>query len=226
MDSGLKKRWIIAAVCIVIIAAAAIGGIGYWRYLRTTPQYSLALIVDAARRDDKADLDRLVDTGAVVDGFVPQVTEKAADIYARGMSQSIVRRIATVAQPLLPAIKGRARDELPKLIRKQTDRFSHLPFAGFVLGADRYLDIAVEGNIAIIRSKLPEHKFEFTMKRSGDVWQIVDVRDDELATRIAQAIGQEIIGIAASGELKRAGQTLGISNLQNLIKQAEEAIQQ
>lgn len=226
VDSGFKRRSLIAVICLSIITAAAAGIIVYWRYLQTTPQYSLALIVDAGRRDDNADLERLIDIGAVVDGFVPQITEKAADIYARGMPRNIVSRIELVARPLMPAIKDRAKAELPSLIRKQTDRFSHVPFVGFVLGADRYLDIAIEGDIARIRSKLPEHPFEFTMRRSGDVWQIVDIRDEELATRIAQAIGQEIIGLATSGGLRRAGESLGVSNLQNLIRQAEEALRQ
>ena len=51
-------------------------GFFYWQSIKTTPQYSLALLVDAARRDDQAEIDKLVNVDAVVDDFVPQITDK------------------------------------------------------------------------------------------------------------------------------------------------------
>ena len=60
-----------------------------------------------------------------------------------------------------------------------------------VLGADRYLDINVEGDTATVRSKASNHTFDVEMKRNGKRWQIVGVRDDVLAQRIAETIGQQ-----------------------------------
>ena len=57
----------------------------------------------------------------------------------------------------------------------------------------------MNGNEAIVKSKLPEHSFEMRMTRSGDRWKVVGVRDEKLATSIAEKIGQEIIAIASSG---------------------------
>ena len=73
-----------AAILAVIVAVAGVGGYLYWRSLKRTPQYSLALIIDAARNDDQAAINELVDTDAAVDDFVPQVTSKAIDLYGRG----------------------------------------------------------------------------------------------------------------------------------------------
>ena len=65
----------------------------YWRSLRSTPQYSLALLVDAAKRGDNAAVDSLIDSDAVVDDFMPQVTGEsgrnwtAGDWHRRSLSQ-------------------------------------------------------------------------------------------------------------------------------------------
>ncbi|MDM7923828.1 MAG: hypothetical protein QUS14_16155 [Pyrinomonadaceae bacterium] len=221
-----KVFWrIFAGVSAVVLVGVGAGYL-YWKSFEDTPQYSLALLIDAARRDDQQAIDELVDTNAVVDSFVPQVTGKAADMYGRGLPPNVIDRMTNVAAPLMPAVKQKARAELPRLIRKETERFANVPFAGFVLGAEQYLEVLVEGETSRIRSKLPKHTFEVTMKRRGGRWQVIGVNDDALATRISQAIGQQIIGMAAKGDLRRAGESLGVENLQELIKQAEEAFEQ
>ena len=73
-----------------------------------------------------------------------------------------------------------------------------------------------------MRSKLPEHSFEVRMHRNGNGWKIVSIRDDALATEIAQRVGQEIIAVASSGGGNSAGEKIGISNLQTLLQEAEE----
>jgi hypothetical protein len=221
--SGRRKVVLsIVGILIALMLVASFTGYLYWRSFIDTPQYSLALLVDAARRDDQNEIDRLVAIDTVVDEFMPQITGKAIELYGRGLSPQTIARVAKVATPVVPAIKQRARAELPKLIRKKTERFENVPFAAMVLGAEKYLDIRRTGNTAIIRSKLPEHVFEVRMQRSGTGWKIVGVRDDELATDIARKIGQEIIAVASNGGAESAGNRLGIKNLNTLIEQAEE----
>lgn len=203
-----------------LIAAGA--GYFYWKSFEETPQYSLALLFDAARRDDNTAVAELVDSDAVVDSFVPQVTAKAFELYGRGLPPQAVALLSGIADPLMPAIKQRARDELPRLIRRETERFADVPFAAMVLGADRYLDITVEGETATVRSKLPSHTFDVKMRRNGKKWQIVSVRDEVLAQRIAEAIGEQLMQAVKQGDLKRAGESLGIENFQEMLRQTEE----
>ncbi len=221
----MKKFLLIAGVgSVIVVALAGIGGYLYWRSFRDTPQYSLALMIDAAKRGDDVAVDRLVDTDAVVEDFVPQVTDKAAELYGRGLPPDVVTRLATVATPFLPAIKDQARAQLPNFIRRETARFNSIPFAAMVLGADRYLDISINGETATVRSKLPEHGFEAMMRRSGERWQIVGVRDEKLATEIARVIGQQLIAAAKDGDIKQAARDLGVENIDELLKQVEELI--
>lgn len=218
------KRVLIWAFGVIIAVALGlgIGAFVYWQSLTKTPQYSLALIIDAARTNDEDTINRLVDTDAIVDDFVPQITGKAADLYGRGLPPEIIAKLGEIATPLLPSVKSRARAEIPGIIRQKTDRFAEVPFAALVVGADRYLDIRQDNDSVVVTSKLPQHKFEVKMQRNGGEWKIVSVRDEQLAAQIAQTIGQQVIGIASnrnSGTAVSEGQLNGI---RQLIKQAED----
>lgn len=219
-----KRPFAIAGfVLLGIVLVAGVGALLYYQSLKRTPQYSLALLVDAAKRDDKAEIAELVDIGAVVDDFMPQVTNKAVELYGRGQPPEVLRNVARLALPLLPAVKERARAELPRVIRDRTARFGSVPFFAMVMGADQYLDIAITGDTAIVKSKIPEHPLEMKMKRNGDRWQIIGVQDEQLATAIARKIGQEIMAVAVGGGRKAADQ-FGIGNLTELLRQAEELV--
>lgn len=217
----LKIVGVLGALLGVILLGGAIGGYLYWKSFEDTPQYSLALLIDAARRDDQAAVDQLVDTNAVVDDFMPQITEKAVELYGRGLPPQTLAKVAQVAAPVLPAVKERARAELPRVIREKTDKFANVPFAAIVLGADKYLDITNEGNTAFVRSKIADRPLEVKMRKNGEKWQVIGVRDEQLATQIAQKIGQEIIAVATKGGINKSTENLGVKNLQDLLKQAE-----
>ena len=224
-----EPRWLritrnVARVVLALLLIAGIGGYLYYRSLRDTPQYSIALLVDAAKRNDQAGVDSLVNVDAVVDDFVPQITSKAAELYGRGIPKAVIDKLAAVAAPLLPDVKSRARTELPKLIRDRVERFPNMPFPVMVLGSGRYLDITVGGDTAIVKSKLPERPFEMKMRRKGDHWQIVGVKDEKLATDIARTIGQQMMAIAAGGLNKKTADSLGVGNLADLLRQAEELV--
>ncbi|HSI89293.1 MAG TPA: hypothetical protein VK918_09570 [Pyrinomonadaceae bacterium] len=222
----MKRFWYIFAVgLIAVLLTAGVGGYFYWSGLKETPQYSLALLIDAARRGDQPAIDRLVNTDAVVDSFVPQVTDKAVELYGRNQPSSVIDKAARVAEPLLPAVKDRARAELPAIIRRETERFRDVPFAAMAVGAGRYFDTSVEGENAEVRSLVPGNEFEVRMKRNGTGWQIVGVRDEALARQIAETIGQQLMAIAAGGDVRSAGRQLGGADLQKLMKQAEEAFE-
>lgn len=221
-----RKGRLLSIAAVILLVIVGIGGGSVWVYyqsLRGTPQYSLALLVDAAKRDDKATIDELIDTNAVVDDFVPQITDKAVEMYGRGLPPQVISQLTTLAAPLMPAIKEKARRELPRVIRRRTERFGYVPFWGMVMGADHYLAITIDGDVAYVKSKLPEHPLEVTMRRSGDKWQIVGVKEEQLATDIARAIGEQLISLAMGG-VKRVADQFGAGPMADLLRQAEQLI--
>jgi len=214
----LKIIKILAVSLLVILVVGALGGYFYRRNLKTTPQYSLALLVDAARRDDQKTIDALVNTDAVVDDFVPQITDKAVELYGRGVAPATINKLASAIAPFLPAIKERAKAELPNLIREKTQPFEKIPFWLIAVGANRYLDITQEGDKAFIKSKVAEVSLELILKRSGKNWQVIAVKDEVLARKIAEKIGQDLISIAKREGIKKTGEKLGIPNLEDIFK--------
>ena len=221
----MQKRLLVITSSVVLSTLLIAGVVGfiYYRSLRGTPQYSIALLIDAAKRDDKAEIDSLIDIDAVVDDFLPQITGKAVELYGRGLSPAVISKMAVIATPILPAVKQRARAELPRVIRDRSEEFGYVPFFGMVMGAQRYLDINITGDTAIVKSKVKDHPLEMTMQRQGDKWRIIGVKDEPLATDIARKIGQEIISVAKNGDNATA-EKFGIGNLSDLLRQAEDLV--
>jgi hypothetical protein len=221
--SGFFKVLKILSIALgLVLIIGAVGGYFYWQSLKKTPQYSLALMVDAARRDDQKAIDALVDTDAAVDDFMPQITGKAVELYGRNLPPATIAKIAQVAAPVLPVVKQRARAEIPNLIREKTKKFESVPFWAIVIGADRFLDVTQETDKAFVKSKMLDRPLELTLKRNGDKWQVIGLKDEELAKRIAEKIGQEIIALAKNGSIGKAGANLGVENLQDVLKQAQD----
>lgn len=211
-----------AAILATLLIIGGIGAFFYWQSVKKTPAYSLALLVDAARRGDQAQMEQLVDTEAVVEDFMPQVTAKAIELYGRNLSPQVIARIEQTAAPLVPAVKQRARAELPRVIREKTAPVEKIPYWLIALGADRAVDISVENETATIKSKIPERPLELTMKRSGaERWKVVALKDNILAQKIAEKIGQDVIALAAKGGVKKAGEQFGIKNLDEIMKDTE-----
>lgn len=219
-----RRLGVIAGVLLMIALISLAAGSLYWRSLKVTPQYSLALIVDAAKRDDKKAVEGLVNIDSVVDDFVPQVNAKAVELYGKGLPPKILGQLALLAAPVVPAVKERAKTELPRIIRERVESFGNVPFAAIVMGARRYLDINVDGDNAVVSSKISDHPLELKMRRNGDRWQIVGVKDDNLATDIARKIGQDIIAIAMNGGARKSADTLGVGSLTDLLRKAEELV--
>lgn len=222
---AFKALVIIAVLLFAAALVAALAGFFYWRSLVDSPQYALAQLVEAAHDGDERKIGELVDVDSVVEDFVPQVTEKAIELYGRGLPPDVIRKAETVAAPILPVVKARARSELPGLLRERTAGLKNVPFWGLVIGADRYLEIEIDGDNAVIRGRRGDRPLELTMKRSGPGWQVVAVKDEELAQNIAGKIGQELILLAkeaGEGDIEDVGRRLGIDGIGDLLKQAEE----
>lgn len=224
--AGLRKILIIVSIVILMIPLIlAVGGGIYWQYLKSTPQYSIALLVDASRRDDRKTVDNLIDTDAVVEDFVPQIVEKAVDLYGRGLPPSIVRSITRVATPFLPVIKRRARAEFPKFLREKTEKYENIPFPLMVIAAGRYIEIKQDGDTAEVKSKVSDRPLSLTMKREDGMWRITGVEDDELAEQIAEKIGQEMIALAknrGTDTINDLGRQIGVPNLGDILNRAED----
>jgi hypothetical protein len=185
----------LAAVLLLVGVIAVIGGYLYWQSLQKSPAYSLALLVDAARKDNKPEIEKYLDIDTVVDDFVPQVMAKATERYGRGLPPDLIKKATQYLQPLLPEVKNIARRKIPEIIKEKAQIAPDVSPWIMAIGIGRVVDIQENGDEAIVKANLQNRPIELTMKRNGDRWKIIKVKDDALADRIAEEMGKKIQAI-------------------------------
>ncbi len=218
LSKSLKILILLAAFLgffLILIAAFAYL---YWQKVKQSPQYSLAILVESARVDDRDVVARFIDVDAVVDDFMPQVMQKATELYGRNLPPETIKKFSEAIAPIMPSLKNRVREEIPRVIREKTKALERLPWWAIALGADRVLEITVEGDLAYVRGKVDDQDLVITLRRSGEIWRVVAVKDDRLAREIAEKIGQDLILMFNREGTKKAAEKLGIRGVEDLLK--------
>jgi len=100
---GLARTLIIVAVVLLLLVGGIVGG-GYawWRHYQNGPAYSLALLADAAQRNDTATIDGILDTDKVTDDFVAQVRQRTTGSFLSAISSTWSAQTDSAMQTLTP----------------------------------------------------------------------------------------------------------------------------
>ena len=198
---------VIAILLVLIVGGVAAGGYFWWRHYQSSPAYTLAVLVDATQRNDKESIDRILDTDKIATDFVSQIRARvpAASLWA---SQVDLAKMSSSAK-----VKETLHDQLVKELQRLTDVAAGKPFVIIALAVPRFADIKQEGNTAHATVTLREEQIQLTMVAEGDRWRIIAVKDDKLATMIAQAMiaNLPLNGGRIQDELQRQ-----LNNLPNL----------
>ncbi|HYG79645.1 MAG TPA: hypothetical protein VD861_04620 [Pyrinomonadaceae bacterium] len=182
-----RRKWPIITGGILLLLV--IGAVVFWQVYKTRPSYSLALVVDAAQRDDAAAFDQVVDTSAVVQSFAPQVVEQAVGRLGTALTPELRRRVEALVPTLLPGVTESVRGEVMREVRELTDRAAGKPFFLMALSIPFVVDIEREGDTAVVRAKKGERTLELLMQRTPERrWKVVGVKDETLAKRIVDDI--------------------------------------
>jgi hypothetical protein len=207
---GILGAVLLIGIVIIVIAFL------WWRSYQTTPAYSLALLVDAVQRGDRAAFDGLVDTDSVAKNFVPQVTEKAIGQYASGITGALRQQIEALVPTLLPSVKPMVRDAMTSYVKALAARAEGKPFILIALGMPYEVEIKEEGDTAHVAANLNNRPVELTMERRGDLWKIVAVKDDALAKQIVESIAKNLPSVEKELE-KQVRDQLKKGGLQDLL---------
>jgi hypothetical protein len=198
---GLFLKLLLVLMCLLLVGTVvgAVAGYWWWTNLQKSPAYSLALLVDASRIDDKQSVEQFLDTNAIVDDFVPQVTEKAKERYGRGFPPQVVAKATQQLQPLLqqalPQIKEAARREIPLIIKEKAKAAPQVSTWVLAAGLGRVINVEQTGDTATVKADLQSRPVELKMQRTGDRWKVIGAKDDELADKIADQVAQKIQAI-------------------------------
>ncbi|MBC7796477.1 MAG: hypothetical protein H7Z37_06375, partial [Pyrinomonadaceae bacterium] len=216
----------LGVLLIVAIVGGGIGGYLWWQSLQKSPAYSLALLVDAARRNDQKTIDQYLDNDAVVDSFVPQVTEKATERYGRGVPTDILNKAKSLTKNITPLVKDRARQEIPTFIKQKAQLVPEVSPWIMAIGIGRVATVKENGDTATLGATLPNQPnrpIEITMKKNGDKWKVIAVKDDALADQIAQKIAEQLQGLG-NKKISELGQKAASGNLEEVRKQFENLL--
>lgn len=191
----LKVLGVLAAVCVVIVLIVAAAAFFWWRNYQTTPAYSLALVIDAAQRDDMPAFRSRLDDDEIARNLVVSVREKASSRYGIALSSALQEKIDSLLPALLPQLKDRIHTEVAKEVREFSARAESKPFVVVALAISSLVTITTDGDNARAIAPIPDRTIEVLMRRDGDLWKIVDFKDDVLVQRVVDGMMKDLPAI-------------------------------
>jgi hypothetical protein len=191
-------RWLlglgVAAVLLFVVGAAiAVSAHFWWEHYKTTPAYSLALMVDAAQRDDAASVEQVIDADKVTASFSNQIVDKATARFGTAMSGPIRKQIEVLVAGAQPILRQEVRSELSKRVQKAASS-TRKPFFLIAVTLPYSVKVAVEGDHATAMTGSGTTAITLDLRREGDIWKVVGLRDEELVQRAVDDILRNMPG--------------------------------
>lgn len=206
-----KVLLIIALILLLIVGGLAAGGFFWWRSYQTGPAYALAVMTDAAQRDDTATVDSFLDVPKIGSDFTNQVRQRVPG--------------PSVPSSLLPsqidAVKGAAssklnvtiHEQLVKEIKQLTDVAAGKPFILVALAVPRFVDVKQTDKVAQATVNIKDEQIQLTMETDGSTgWKIVAVKDEKLAKMVADGLMNSVPSSATDLQNQIKGQLDKIRN--------------
>jgi len=181
--------WLIPAVVVIV---GLVGFFAFWQYFKTTPSYSLALLVDAAQQNDRAAFDRVVDLDRVMDNFVAQSGAGST----LGLTTDLVTSVRTQLQSLAPEttalVKERVKEEVLSRTNELAGPSSARPFLLTALAMPFVTEIKQTGDRAEARMKSSDQVVLVLERSAESDWRVVSLQDETLAARVVSGIIREL----------------------------------
>jgi hypothetical protein len=176
--------WLIPGVLLVIGLLVCFAG---WLYFKTTPAYTLALLVDAAQQNDRAAFEQIVDLDQVIDNFIAQSAPGSALGSTTQMVTSVRTRLQALAPEASATVKSAVQEEVQKRTSELAGSTGARPFFVTALAMPFVSDINQTGDTAHVKINKTE-EVELVMDRRDGSWKVVALQDQALAARVVQGI--------------------------------------
>jgi hypothetical protein len=197
--SGKKRRrWprvlaILALLVLVFVVVAAVGGYFLVRRYQSSPTYTLALIFDAAQRNDAAEFQKRVNEEEIAKNMTAAVSQKAAARYSQSINSSIQQKIDSAMPTLLPRVKQTVHDEFLNAMKAASPE--QRSFISIVGAVQSLMTVTTNGDSAKATGKMAGHDIELGMRRDADGWKIIDVKDDLIVQRVVDSVMKDLPAI-------------------------------
>ncbi len=195
-----RRRWprvlgILALLVLIVVVVAAVGGFLWWRHYQSTPTYTLTLLIDAAQRNDAAELQKRIDDDEIAKNMAASISQKAAGRYGFSLNSSIQGRIDAMMPSLLPRLKQTIHDEVVKEIKEFASKSEPKPFVFLVIAVPSLVTVTTEGDNAKATAKTSDRTIELAMRRDADRWKVTDFKDDVVVQRVVDNVMKELPAI-------------------------------
>jgi nitrate reductase NapE component len=194
---GLRVLVIIFGLFLVIATAVAVGGFFWWRNYQTTPAYTLALIVDAAQRNDLPEFQKRIDNEEVAKSMIATVSQKAAARYGFALSGSMQQRIDSLLPSLTPRLKQAINDEVAKELKDVASKSEPKPFLLLAATLSSIVNVTTEGDSAKATTSMLGRPIELTMRRDADRWKVTEYKDEVVVQRVVDSVIKELPAIGS-----------------------------
>jgi len=174
---------IIGVVLLLLIVGVVVGAFFWWQHLKSQPAYTLALLVDAAQRDDRQELDRILDLDKISESFVSDVRSRVTGTSI--LNSLLPSQLDQIVSNITPRLKETLREVLPPEIRRVTVPAKGKPVFLIALSAPYFATIKQNGASATVDLKFKDEQIQLTMQQAEDRWRVVSIRDDRLTNVIA-----------------------------------------
>ena len=176
----------IAIILVLVVGGLAVGGYFWWRHYQSGPAYSLALLADAAQRNDNATVDGILDTDKIAADFISQIRQRVpASSSAASLFPS---QLDPVENSLSAKLKDTVHEQLMKELQDVSSVAQGKPFIVVALGVPYFADIKPENDTAQVAVHVKDQQIKLTMQAEGERWRITAVQDEKLAKMISDAV--------------------------------------
>jgi len=179
-----------ALIIIGVVLVLLVAGYAWWRSFEKSPAYSLALLVDAAQRDDKQAVDSLIDPDKIADGFVPQIIATFVNQNPQLTPQARAQ-LSNVIPLLLPRVRETVRDDIMRDIKVFAGEPNE-PVSVLAFGIRNKTQVEESGDAATVKHTVADRNLEVAMHREGERWKVVAIKDNQLATDITGRLASSI----------------------------------
>jgi len=201
----------ILSVVTIFLVLLVVGGLFlWWQHYKTTPAYSLAVLIDAAQRQDTSTVESIIDMNQVATNFAGEVSDRAASRYGMALGGNARQQVAALAPKLLPRIKDSVSAALTTRIQQLSTSTNRKPFLLTALGVPYVMNIAENGNTAKATAQVQNRSLQLDLSRVENGWKVVAFHDEELVQQAIDQVVSELpaIGVGGPGKKTDPGRVL------------------
>jgi len=176
---------LIGVVLLVVFLGIVAGGYFWWQHFKSGPTYALATLVDASQRDDRQQVDRMLDLDKITEGCVADVRAKLTGSSL--LNNLLPSQVDQAAANITPKLKETLNEVLPVELQRVSAPAKGKPIFLIALGAWYLAHFQQNGANTNVDLKFKDEAIQLTMQQTGDGWRITTIKDERLTNIIADA---------------------------------------